>query len=64
MVSATTKYWVLALLDIVIAVASYFENQPQITEGTIIGGVLVAVPLIIHDLEDEGTTPTPPAPTT
>ena len=61
MVSAALKYWVLAVLEVVIALVTYFEGQPVITESSIFGAVLVAVPLVIHDMEDEGTSPTPPA---
>lgn len=47
-----TKYIVLAIVDAGLAFALYLVgHSPVLAEGTIIGGLLIAAPLAIHDLE-------------
>ena len=60
MVSAAVKYYVLAALEIVVAIITYIEGQPAVTETTLIGAGLLGVTMAIHDIETE-TGITPPA---
>lgn len=50
-VSAATKYILIAVLDGVIALATYVTSNPILTESTILGGVVLIAGLAVHDLE-------------
>ena len=48
----TTKYWAIAALTIGISLLTYFSGHPDLTEATLIGAGMVALPLAIHDMEN------------
>jgi hypothetical protein len=50
-VSAATKYIVIAVLDGVIALATYVTSNPVLTESTVLGGVVLIAGLAVHDIE-------------
>jgi hypothetical protein len=50
-ISAAVKYWILAALTILLAVVTYLSGHPDLTEATLIGAVLVAIPLLIQEFE-------------
>lgn len=50
-ISPTVKYWAIAALTIGISVLTYLSGHPDLTEATLIGAAMIAVPLLIHDLE-------------
>jgi hypothetical protein len=45
------KYWALAILTIVLASVTYLSGHPGLTEATLIGADLVAIPVAISELE-------------
>ena len=51
-VSPTVKYYVIAGLTIAVSVITYLSGHPGLTETTLIGAAMVALPLAIHDMEN------------
>ncbi len=50
-ISPALKFWILGVLTIVLALAEYFSGHPNLDVPTVIGAVLVAVPLAIQEFE-------------
>lgn len=50
-ISAGVKYVVLGVITVVTGVVTYVAGHPQLTEATIIGAILVAMPLIAQEFE-------------
>lgn len=53
---ASTKYWVLGGLTTLLAIVTYFSGHLQLTETTLIGAGLVAIPLAISEFESAPTS--------
>lgn len=54
--SASVKYWVLIALGLVLAVGTYLQGQPVVTEGVVLGGVLVGATFLVSEFEGAGTS--------
>jgi hypothetical protein len=50
-ITASTKYYVIAVVGILIAVFTYVQGHPQLTETDIIAIVLIVLYAVLHDLE-------------
>ena len=50
-ISPAVKYVGIAVFTVILAVGTYLSGHPGLTETTLIGATLVAVPLIIQEFE-------------
>jgi len=54
--NATAKYWVVAGITLAITVLTYAAGQPTLTMATLISAGLLALGLILKDVETAPTT--------